>query len=112
MTFDTYDRARDLVRALRPLIAKIQRHDSELATQLRKSAGKLPGHIAEANRRTGKDRTHLFTCVLGEAAEIGGHLDAVVDSGYLAASEAAPAAELADRLRALTYRCAYPRPKP
>jgi four helix bundle protein len=103
MAFDTYDRARDLLRALAPLIARLDTHDTDLAKQLRKSAGKIPAQIAEANRRKGKDRTHLFRCALGEAAEIGGHLDAAVDLGYLDADDVAVAAELADRVRALTY---------
>jgi four helix bundle protein len=106
MAFDAYDRSLDLLRALAPLFARLLASDRELEDQLRRSAQSVLLNIAEANRRIGKDRANRFRCVLGEAAEVTAALDAAVALGYLAPAEVAEPLELADRVRAITFKLA------
>ena len=104
MAFDAYDRSLDLIRAV-PL-AKLASCDPDLTKQLRRALQSVTQNIAEANRRAGKDRKHLFRVALGSAAESASCLDLALALGYLAPHECAAALELADRVRAMTFRLA------
>jgi four helix bundle protein len=104
MAFDTYDRSLALLRALAPLLDRITAADPKLADQLRRAATSTALNIAEANRRAGRDRRNRFRIALGSAAEVGAALDAAVILRYVGEADHAAAAELADRVRAMTYR--------
>ena len=104
MTFDAYDRSLSLLRTLAPLIKRLRTIDSELAKQLRRAGQSVSLNIAEGNRRTGCDRTTHFRYSLGSAAEVKACLDVGVALGYFDAPQIADALELADRIRAMTYR--------
>ncbi len=104
MAFDAYDRSLDLLRTLAALLTKLTRIDTDLTKQMRKAAQSITQNISEGNRRTGKDRLHLFRIALGSAAEVGACLDTANCLGYLTEHEVAPALELLDRVRAMTYR--------
>ncbi|HVK87496.1 MAG TPA: four helix bundle protein [Kofleriaceae bacterium] len=106
MTFDTYDRSLQLLRALAVLLKRLASHDADLTKQLRRAGASVALNIAEANQRVGKDRTHLFRVALGSAAEVTACLEVAVALDYLAHADVAAALELADRVRALTYRLA------
>jgi four helix bundle protein len=106
MAFDAYDRSLDLLRALAALLKKLATRDPDLTKQLSRASHSVTLNIAEANRRTGKDRKHLFKVALGSAAEVGGCLDVALALEYVTEDDVAPAAELADRVRAMTYRLA------
>ena len=104
MAFDAYDRSLDLLRALAALLKKLATIDPDLTRQLRRAAQSITQNIAEGNRRAGKDRRHHFRVALGSAAEVGGCLDIARCLDYLGEAEVAPANELLDRVRAMTYR--------
>jgi four helix bundle protein len=104
MTFDAYDRSLDLMRAAP--ISQIAAHDPDLTKQLRRALASVTLNIAEASRRVGKDRKHLFRIALGSAAEAAGCLDVAVALAYVTRDEVAAALALADRVRAMTYRLA------
>ena len=104
MTFDAYDRSLSLLRTLVPLLAKLVTHEPDLAKQMRRAATSTTLNIAEGNRRRGKDRRHLFTIALGSADEVAAALDAATALGYLDVVTTAPALELVDRIRAMTFR--------
>ena len=106
MAFDAYDRSLDLLRALAPLFARLLATDRALEDQVRRSAQSVLLNIAEANRRIGKDRANRFRWAIAEAAEVTAALDAAVALGYLAAAEVAEPLELADRVRAITFKLA------
>jgi four helix bundle protein len=104
MTFDAYDRALDLLRTLPLLLVRLSRRDAGLADQLRRAAQSCVLNIAEANRRTGRDRRNRFRIALGSAAEVTACLDVAIVLGSLEARECAASLELADRVRAMLFR--------
>ncbi|HEY1557148.1 MAG TPA: four helix bundle protein [Kofleriaceae bacterium] len=109
MTFDAYDRSLSLLRCLAPALERLTAIDPKLADQLRRAAQSISLNIAEANRRTGRDRCNRFRIALGSAAEVSSCLDAAVVLGYAQMADHAEAQALADRVRAMTYRLANPR---
>jgi four helix bundle protein len=106
MSFDAYDRSVDLLRTLAPVLTSLASIDGPLADQLRRAAQSVPLNIAEANRRTLRDRRNRFRIALGSAAEVAACLDVALALGYLEAERVAAALALIDRVRAMTYRLA------
>ncbi len=106
MTFDAYARALDLLRSLVPVLARVAACDAGLADQLRRAAQSCVLNVAEANRRTLRDRRCRFRIALGSAAEVTAALEVACTLGYVGSDEVATALELADRVRAMTYRLA------
>ena len=107
MTFDAYDRSLSLLRTLRPLLEKLESIDPKLADQLRRAAQSTTLNIAEGNRRSGRDRRNRFRISLGSAAEVAACLDVANALGYVDELTVAPAVELVDRVRAMTYRLSH-----
>ena len=64
----------------------------------------VPINIREGNRRTGKDRPHLWRVAAGSADEVIGCLQIAEAWGYVEAAAIARAIELADRVLAMLYR--------
>ena len=104
MAFDAYDRSLDLLRALVPLLKRLDAIDPKLADQLRRAAQSATLNISEGNRRTGRDRRNRFRCALGSTAESASCLEVAVALGYFDTATIAPTLELVDRIRAMTYR--------
>ena len=67
---DAYRVALELVSLLQPVVTRIAREDKDLAAQLRRALPSVPQNLAEAMRRTGRDRAHLLTVALGSADEV------------------------------------------
>jgi four helix bundle protein len=103
-TFIALELSLDLVRTVRPLVDRIARFDAGLARQVRDAITVVPGHIGEANRRVGRDRTHLFRVVEGSVDEARIHLRTAEAMGYLELDDLAPALALADRVIAVVWR--------
>jgi four helix bundle protein len=108
MPFDAYDRSLELLRTLAPLVTSVAALDSSLADQLRRAAASVPLNIAEANRRTGRDRANRYRIALGSAAEVAACLDVGAALGYLDEARLAGSRDLIDRVRAMTYRLSRP----
>ena len=106
VTFDAYARSLQLLASLVPVVAKLRTQDPDLVKQLRRAAQSVQLNIAEANGRVGKDRRHLFRVAYASAAEVAAALEGAVAFGELEAALVAPALELVDRVRAMTYRLA------
>ena len=107
MPFDAYDRTLSLLRTLSPLLQRLAAIDRDLADQLRRAAQSVALNLSEGNRRTGKDRRNRFRISLGSAAEVAACLEVATALGYVDAPAVAPALELVDRVRAMTYRLAH-----
>jgi four helix bundle protein len=101
MPFDVYHRSVDLVREVNLLAG---RFDSNLADQARRAAVSVVLNVAEGNQRTGKDRLNRFRIALGSAAEVTACLDVAEAVGYVGGADTAAAKQLADRVRAMTWR--------
>ena len=109
MTFDAYTCSLSLIRALVPLLELLSTVDPKLADQLRRAAQNVALNCQEANRRSGKDRRNRFRWCLAEAAEVTGALEIAIAFGYLGDAQCRDALELADRMRAMSYRLCTPR---
>ena len=101
---DAYRLALELVALLQPALARIARDDKELAAQLRRALPSVPQNLAEAMRRTGRDRAHLLTVALGSADEVRCIVDVARVKQQLHADEATQAEALADRICATLFR--------
>jgi four helix bundle protein len=108
-TFHVYEVARELARASRPLIERIEKRDRSLADQARRAAQSVMLNVREANRRVGRDRLHGFRIAAGSADELVGALDVAEVMGYLAPADVITPVALADRVLAMLHRLANPR---
>jgi len=108
-TFHVYEVAKELARAVRGLIERIERRDRSLADQGRRAIQSVILNIREGNRRAGRDRAHSFRIAAGSADELVGALDVAEVMGYLASGDIVAPLVLADRVLAMLYRLANPR---
>ncbi len=84
-----------VVKALVPIVATLERRDSDLATQLKKARASIPLNIAEGSHARGKRRSQHYSYAMGSANESVSVLETAVASAYL---EELPT-EIVERLR-------------
>jgi len=101
---DVYRVTLDLIACCRPLCGKVRRWSPRMGTQLTEALASTVQNLAEAMRRTGRDRAHLLTVALGSCDEVRALLDAAQALGAVAEPEHGQAQALADRVCAMTYR--------
>ena len=94
----------EVIRALRGPVAKIRRHSARLATQIEDAASSVAANVAEGNRRTGRDRLHLFRIAAGSADETRTHLRVAEAWGYVAMDDVDTSLQLLDRVLAMLSR--------
>ena len=109
MRFETYDRSLALIRALRPILPRVTKHDRKLAGHMRDAANSVALNLREGSRRLGKDRIYHYSVAAGSADEVQGSLLQSEAWGYLSLEELTEALDLADRVLAMTYRLTHPR---
>src|SRR5687767_10145420 len=85
----------DWLKALRPLIDQIARHDRELAKQLRSSSSSVVLNLGEGMHSRGGHRTNAYGVALREMGESYSALQAAQIHGYIGALE--PALEAQSR---------------
>ncbi|MBC7977107.1 MAG: four helix bundle protein [Myxococcales bacterium] len=90
-----YDVALELVRALRPVVAKLRTYSSDAAGQVERAATSIVLNLAEGSRRRGRDPRRFFDMAHGSAGEIRGALDVAEAWGWQI--DSAPAQALLDR---------------
>ena len=79
----------EVLRGLRGLIEQIERHDGDLARQLRRSGPSVALNTAEGSGVRGKNRGNCYAIALGEARETRTCLQVAVAFGYIAAIDPA-----------------------
>ena len=104
--FIAYDLSLELVRALGPVIGRIERRDKDLARQIRRAASSVVLNLAEGNHSDPGNRRARFFTAAGSAKETQAALQVAIAWGY---ADSDKALDLADRVVALTYRLANPR---
>ncbi len=105
--FVVYNVALELVRTLRPIVAALREHSSNIADQIERAGTSLVLNLGEGNRRAGKDRRRFFVMAQGSASEILAALDVADAWGWIVDAQAVRA--LLDRERALLWGLVHPR---
>ena len=82
-TFKCYQLSLEAVRAVRPLIEKIERHDRDLGRQLRRCLTSVPLNVAEGSKSRGKNRQARYANAMGSAEEAMACLETAEALGYL-----------------------------
>ena len=89
-----YEDALVMLEKLTIEIANIERHDADLARQLRRASASVVLNIAEGSYVRGRNRKALYSVALGSAKEVRACLDVAKAFRYLAAIDGSIAAKL------------------
>jgi four helix bundle protein len=89
-----YDVILEVLRMLVPVIAQIDKHDRDLARQLRRCATSVALNTGEGSGSSGGTRRERYRNALGSAREAGCCLDSAIALGYVESIDA----ELLDKL--------------
>jgi four helix bundle protein len=89
-----YDVILEFLRMLVPVIREIERHDRDLARQLRRSATSMALNTGEGSGSSGGTRTERYKNALSSARETGCNLDSAIALEYVHDLDA----QLLDRL--------------
>src|SRR6476469_6545911 len=65
-----YDVSLSVLRKLSPVVSEIERHDSDLARQLRRAASSVTLNLAEGSGSQGRNRNARYFNALGSAREV------------------------------------------
>lgn len=105
--FIAFNLALDIVRALRPLMEQLQKHDADLAKQLRRAASSVALNLAEGRRRIKRDRLHCWRIAAGSADEVRACLYTADAWGYLPTDSLETALDHIDQLLAICWRLTH-----
>ena len=73
----------DAITSMRPMVRVIERHDRDLASQLRRAASSVVLNLAEGSGSFGGMRTQRYRTALGSARETMSCLQVAERFGYL-----------------------------
>lgn len=79
-----YSLSVSLCAELRPLLDSIQRHDADLARQLRRALSSVPLNIAEGSEVSGGNRSVRYRTAMGSLRESVACLEVAQAWGYIA----------------------------
>lgn len=110
MALIVHQLALDMVVEIKPLIARVARHDRALAQHLRRSASSVPLNIGEGAYSRGGNATARFQDAAGSASETRSALHVAAAWGYLTAAQQMPVDALLDRILAMLWRLTHRAP--
>ena len=106
-TFAAYQVSLELVTELKPIVAVLHKHDSNLADQIKRAATSVVLNLAEGTRRAKGNQQRAYEIAHGEAREVGGALDCAIAWGYVV--DATNARAKLDRLLGLCWGLTHAR---
>ena len=107
--FHAYDVALRIDARMGALVAALKTRNRHLADQGDRASQSLVLNVAEGNRRTGRDRAHMFRTARTSADEVESVLDMAVGRRLLTEAELAELRALLDRARAMLHRLIHGR---
>ena len=105
--FDALRVALELIRALRPVIAKVRRSSRKEADQLQDAANSIARNLGEGSGRLGRDRRYSWSVAGGSAREVNSSLLICVAAGWIDDADLVDVAPLVDRELAMTWRLTH-----
>jgi four helix bundle protein len=102
--FQVLDLAIHAIEVLRPVVARIRRHDRDLGDQLRDALSSVALNTAEGHRSQGGHRIARFSTAAGSNSESRAALRVAVAWGYIELGDIQAGDELLDRVAAMLYR--------
>ena len=100
---NVYDRARDVVRELVPILHTIREHDRSLADQLKRAAQSVVLNIAEGRGNDAGNARARFSTACGSAKEVRAALNVASDWGYIESHTATHLDDKLDEVCAITW---------
>ena len=100
---NVYERARQIVGELGPVLRVIRAHDKSLADQLRRAAQSVVLNIAEARGNDPGNARARFATACGSAKEVRAALHVATDWGYLDTGTAVHLEHRLDIVCAITW---------
>jgi four helix bundle protein len=97
----------EVITSLRDVVPKIERHDRDLADQLKRAASSVVLNLAEGQRLTKGNKPKHYAIAHGSANEVRAALQTAAAWGWL--EDACEALAKVDRLLALLWRLTHPR---
>ncbi len=85
------------------LVRRVPAPFRTLADQLIRAASSVPANLAEGHGRFGRDRLNHWRIAYGSAKEVDAFLHLLTGSGSIDRAKADVAAQLFDRVRAMTW---------
>ncbi len=105
--FISYEVSLELIQSLRPLVPAIERHDRDLADQLKRAASSVVLNLAEGQRLTKGNKPKHYAIAHGSANEVRAAIQTALAWGWL--EDAGAQLAICDRLLALLWRLTHPR---
>ena len=78
-----YDTIQELIRSLVPVLGEIQRHDRDLALQMRRALASVPRNVSEGSLVRGKNRFARYATAAGSMREVQSCVETAVSFGYV-----------------------------
>ena len=100
---NVYERARSIVRELRPVEEAVRARDAKLADQLRRAAQSVVLNVAEGRGNVGGNARLRFSTACGSAKEVRAALGVASDWGYVDARRIARIDKELDEVCAITW---------
>ena len=105
--FEALALALELIKALRPVIAKVRRSSAREADQLQDAGNSIARNLGEGSRRLGRDRRHSFSIAAGSAMEVRCCLLISLASGWIEEADIVEVWPLVDREIAITWKLTH-----
>ena len=109
MNVEAFELSLQLIAALRAPLERLQHHDAQLSSQLRRAASSISLNLSEGRRRVGKDRLHLWRIAAGSADEVRAALRVAHAWGFVQQELLTQPLALLDRILAMLWRMTHAR---